>query len=136
MGEFRAICRAMIVGEILQFRRRHQVIEQAGLEGPRRRHRQAGNKHLPGQGQADHIDDVQDAGGIVGHPQSRRGDGKGGLFRADEDVADHGQLDRAPPDAALQHGDHRRRTALDGPDGLLQGIVVGQRVPAGLGKFG
>ena len=57
-----------VVGEVLQLCRRYQVVEQAGLEGPRRRHRQSGNKHLPGQGQADHIHDMQHAGGIVRPP--------------------------------------------------------------------
>ena len=98
-------------------------------------HRLGGAEHLPGQGHAQLVEDVEDTREIVGYPQPRRGNGKRGVLRADQDVADKGQLAGAAPDAALQHGDDRGRAALDGPDGLLQGIIVGQGVPAGLGEF-
>ena len=105
------------------------------LGGPLAVHRLGGEEHLPGQGHAHCVEDVEDAGEIVGDPQPGRGDGKRGVLGADQDIADKGQFTGAAPDAALQHGDDRGRAALDGPDGLLQGIVVGQGVPAGLGKF-
>ena len=50
-------------------------------------------------------------------------------------IADQRQFTGAAPDAAFQHGDDRGRAALDGPDDLLQGIVVGQGIMPGLRKF-
>ena len=73
MGEFWAIWPGHGVGKILQFRHRHQVIEDADIGGPLRGHRLGAEKHLPGQGQAHRVDDVQDAGEVVRNPHPRPG---------------------------------------------------------------
>jgi len=116
------------ITEGLQLIARHEVVEDAELHGTVGADRPGGEKHLAGHARPDHIDEMQDAGGIVRDTDLGRGDGECGAGAADGDIADKREVTGTSPDTPLDHGDHRGRKQLDRPQGLLQRVVVGKRV--------
>ena len=85
-------------------------------------------EHLAGFVDAQLVDEVHDAGSVVGDTYFSRCDGEGGLVGADDHVAREAEVAGTTPHTAVDTGDDGDGRLLDTAQELLHGDVVGQGV--------
>ena len=104
------------------------AVDEAHIEGVVGRDGLGQEEHLTGLVDAQLVDEVHDAGGIIRDAYLGRGDGEGGVVGADNHVAREAQVAGTAPHAAVDAGDDGDGRLLNAAQELLHGDVVGQGV--------
>ena len=104
------------------------TVDETHIEGVVGRDGPGKEEHLAGLVDAQLVDEVHDAGGIIRDAYLGRGDGEGGVVGADNHVARETEVAGTAPHTAVDAGNDGDGRLLDAAQELLHGDVVGQGV--------
>lgn len=124
-----------VAGEAFQLGGGNQVVEDSEIEALRGRDGFCGEKHFLGFVEAEEVDEMNEAGGIVGDADFCGGHCEGSRFVADENIAGEGQVAGSAPDAAVDFGDDGAGVFLNPAQEGFQRTAIGERVASGLGQL-
>ena len=104
------------------------AVDKTHIQGVVGRDGRGEEEHLAGLVDAQLVDEVHDAGGVIRDAYLGRGDGEGGVVGADDHVAREAQVAGTAPHTAVDAGDDGDGRLLDAAQEFLHGDVVGQGV--------
>ncbi len=125
----------MLLEESVEFLGGGDAIDESYVEGIVGRDRLSKEEHLACLVDAELVDKMHDAGGVVGDAYLSRGDGKGGVVAADNHVAREAEVASTSPYATIYTGNDRNWRFLNTTNQLFHRNIVCQRVFTILGQF-